>query len=288
VVALRDVSWSIEPGSRVCLLGPNGAGKSTSIRLLQGALRADQGEVSLLGAAVNGPGYLEARRRTGLVPQGPGMYPDLTAREMLRLARRLYGSGSEDAMATVFGLGDHLDKRLTALSGGYQRRLTLALALLSGPDLLLLDEPTVGLDPLAANEVQTYLRREMVNRTTLLCTHNLAEAEALCDQLIILRRGEVLVQGSIASLREQTAPRLRLRAAQGASALHAALLSARVAQSALTVDSDAVLVTVADEQAEAPAMLRGLLSAGIDVYECNVVRPTLTELFLELLEEDAA
>ena len=93
-LALDQVSWSVAAGSRACLLGPNGAGKSTCIRLLQGAPRPNAGHVSLLGVTVNGPGYAEARRRTGIVPQGPGMYTDLTCGEYLELSQRLYGAAA--------------------------------------------------------------------------------------------------------------------------------------------------------------------------------------------------
>jgi ABC-2 type transport system ATP-binding protein len=223
VLALDNVSWSVEIGARTCLLGPNGAGKSTSIRLLEGALRPNTGRVHLLEAVVGEPAYLAARQRTGIVPQGPGMYSDLTTGEYLELAHDLYGRGSVAEMLGLFDLGVHRDKRLDQLSGGYQRRLALAAALLSAPDVLLLDEPTVGLDPVASHDVHTYLRDAMPGRTTLLCTHNLAEAEALCDDVVILKEGRVLLHESLAELRSRAQPQLRLRARQGASVLLTAL-----------------------------------------------------------------
>jgi ABC-2 type transport system ATP-binding protein len=198
------VTWSIGVGARACLLGPNGAGKSTSIRLLQGALTPTTGEVRLLGIPVASPDYLAARRRTGTVPQGPGMYTDLTVSEYLILARQLYGRGDIARIEEVFELGPHRGKMLAQLSGGYQRRIALAAALLSEPDVLLLDEPTVGLDPVAARDVHAFLRDAMRGRTTLLCTHNLAEAETLCEEVVILRDGKVLVHSSLAELRKRS------------------------------------------------------------------------------------
>ena len=173
-VALEDVTWSIATGARACLLGPNGAGKSTSIRLLQGALQPTFGSVTLLGAPIGSDAYWAARRRTGIVPQGPGMYRDVTTREYLVLARRLCGRGDVDRELERFGLAEHAGKMLLQLSGGLQRRASLAAALLPEPDILLLDEPTLGLDPVAAHEVQAALREVMAGRTSLLCTHNLA------------------------------------------------------------------------------------------------------------------
>src|SRR5438105_3322898 len=150
-LALRDVSWSIPVGARACLLGPNGSGKTTSIRLLEGALAPTAGRVGLLGRDVRGEGYVGARSRTGIVPQMAGMYADLTVAEYLELTRRLYGRGDVPRTLDAFGLGAQRDKLLAQLSGGFQRRVVIASALLSEPDLLLLDEPTVGLDPVAAH-----------------------------------------------------------------------------------------------------------------------------------------
>src|SRR5258708_34188436 len=120
------------------------------------------------------------------------MYADLTAREYLRFAAELYDTKPDRAIAT-FGLRDHLRTRLAELSGGFQRRVVLAAALVAEPELLLLDEPTVGLDPQASHEVHEYLKQVMPGRTGLPCTHNPAEAEALCGHVIILREGRVVV-----------------------------------------------------------------------------------------------
>ena len=282
-LALDGVSWSIPVGARACLLGPNGAGKSTSIRLLQGALQVTSGQVALLGATVGSEAYWEARRRTGIVPQGPGMYRDVTTREYLELARTLYGCGDVTVALERYGLAEHAGKMLLQLSGGLQRRVSLAAALLAEPDVLLLDEPTVGLDPVAAREVHQTLRRAMEHRTTLLCTHNLAEAEALCDEVVILRAGKVLVHESLAELRRRFAATaaggtaLVLRARQGAAAL-----AAGVSAAGFTVHSEDGVVRVPVEEAErdAPVLLRRLLDAGLDVYECRPVQASLEDVFL--------
>ncbi|HXM58069.1 MAG TPA: ABC transporter ATP-binding protein [Candidatus Dormibacteraeota bacterium] len=275
-VALADVSWSVARGARACLLGPNGAGKSTSVRILEGALRPSAGSAELLGEPVDGPGYADARLRTGVVPQGPGMYPDLTAGEYLRIAADLYGATPARAIAT-FGLRDHLRTRMAELSGGYQRRVTLAAAFVAEPELLLLDEPTVGLDPKAAHEVHQYLREVMADRTVLLCTHNLAEAEALCDEVIILQAGRVIVQGRLAELRRGARSRLRLAAHQGPEAVVARLNGL----GPVRVEGRSVLLEVPDPEAAAPRLLRRLLADGVDVYECTPVQATLEDVFLE-------
>lgn len=284
-LALDGVTWSIATGARACLLGPNGAGKSTAIRLLQGAIEPTRGTVRLLGAMVNGPDYLKARQRTGIVPQGPGMYQDVTVGEYLDLARRLYGRSVQDMNRVIeaFGLGEYRSRMLNQLSGGYQRRLSLAAALLPEPDLLLLDEPTVGLDPVATHEVHNYLRELMPGRTTLLCTHNLAEAEALCDEVVILRAGKVLVHEPLTALRGRESPRLYLAARQGGAAL-GAVLTRRGLQ--FEPSDEGVLLSVSDPQQDAPALLRALLDEGIDVYECRPVRPTLQSVFLDVVQRE--
>ncbi|HET8568937.1 MAG TPA: ABC transporter ATP-binding protein [Candidatus Limnocylindria bacterium] len=275
-LALDGVSFAIPEGTRACLLGPNGAGKSTLIRLLEGALRPTAGEVFLLGERADDPGYTAARRRTGIVPQGPGMYRDVTAREHLELARTLYGRGDVDATLDAFGLREHADKVLEALSGGFRRRLVLATALLAEPDVLLLDEPTVGLDPVAQHDVRALLRTAMAGRTALLCTHDLREAEELSEDVVILRGGRVLVHEPLATLRARARPRIRLAAADGERL--AGALRARGLEPA--ADGDGLLVP-GDAQRDAPALLRALLAGGVDVYECRPVAPTLEQLFLE-------
>ena len=280
-LALDDVSWSITAGSRVCLLGPNGAGKSTAIRLLEGAIVPTTGWVTLLGTSVSRADYVDARRRTGIVPQNPGMYADLTTLEYLQLVRRLYGRGDVDLIVEAFGLAEHRAVRMSQLSGGYQRRAVLAGALLCEPDLLLLDEPTVGLDPVAASDVHTFLRSAMRGRTTLLCTHNLAEAEALCDEVVILRRGKVLVHTPIADLRRQTRPQLQLAVRQGSIALSAALRERGLEPTA--ANGDFTVIPRPDGHDGVAALVRSLIADGLDVYESHSIAASLEDMFLDLV-----
>ncbi|MFY0571712.1 ATP-binding cassette domain-containing protein [Archangium lansingense] len=280
VQALDQVTFKILPGERACLLGPNGAGKTTLIRLLTGALRPSSGRVSLFGLGVEDPDFLQAKRRVGIVPQSPGMYRDLTVDDFLLLVRDLYGSGNIPEVVEAFGLGPFRTRRMAELSGGMQRRLSMAAALVSSPEVLLLDEPTVGLDPVATREVHTFLRKVMPGRTVLLCTHNLAEAEALCESAVILRQGRVLLHERIATLRQRIQPVLVLRAAQGPERLAEALSAQGFVH---TREADAVHVHVADAVAQAPGLLRHLLGTGLEVYECRVVTPSLEDLFLEVV-----
>ncbi|HEX6292511.1 MAG TPA: ABC transporter ATP-binding protein [Herpetosiphonaceae bacterium] len=280
VQALNQASFTIAPGERACLLGPNGAGKTTIIRLLTGALNPTGGTARIYGAAAHEPTFLAAKRRVGIVPQGPGMYRDITVSEYLRLVQQLYGRGDVGEVVEAFGLSDYHDRPMAQLSGGYQRRLALAAALLPAPDLLLLDEPTVGLDPVAAREVHAYLRKMMAGRTTLLCTHNLAEAEALCESAIILRGGQVLLHERIDQLRRRTQPQVMLAAVEGPQRLLAAL--GELGHPANLIDGE-VRLTLDEPQQHVPEMLRALLAANVNVYECHTIRPSLEDLFLDIM-----
>jgi ABC-type multidrug transport system ATPase subunit len=280
VQALEQVSFRIEPGERACLLGPNGAGKTTLIRLLTGALSPSSGRVRLFGYGVEDADFLQARRRVGIVPQAAGMYRDVSVAEYLRLVCDLYGRGDQAEVVEAFGLKPFRARKLAELSGGLQRRLSMAAALVSSPEVLLLDEPTVGLDPVATREVHGFLRKAMAGRTVLLCTHNLAEAEALCESAVILREGRVLLHERIDTLRRRIQPVLVLRAAQGPERL-AEVLAARGCQSVR--EEDAVRVHVEEPEARVPELLRGLLAEGVDVYECRLVKPSLEDLFLDVV-----
>lgn len=280
IKALDAVSIHVEEGEHCCLLGPNGAGKTTIIRLLQGALAPTEGQLHILGEDVRGRSILEVKKRVGIVPQNPGMYPDLTVREYLHFVAALYGKGEVVATARRYDLEEYIDRPLSTLSGGYQRRLLVAAAVMSGPALLLLDEPTVGLDPLAAAETRGLLRDAMQGRTVFMSTHNLAEAEELCDTVIILRRGTVLIHERIEDLRRQTAPRVHLAAHQGPAALSQALSSLSLSSAR---NEHGVWLNLERAHESIPDLLRGLLGQGIDVYECRLVPPTLEDLFVEVV-----
>jgi ABC-2 type transport system ATP-binding protein len=285
VRALDGVSFRIAAGERACLLGPNGAGKTTLIRLLTGALSPSYGQVRLFGLAVEDEAFLQARRRVGIVPQLPGMYRDLLVSDYLQLVRDLYGRGDIAEMVEGFGLGPYTRRPMAELSGGTQRRLSLAAALLGSPEVLLLDEPTVGLDPVSMRDVHAFLRQVIPGRTVLLCTHNLAEAEALCESAIILRQGKVVLHERISHLRQRIPAMLSLRATQGPERLLAALAELG---SAGRRDEEAVLVSMPEPTTQAPELLRRLLALGVDVYECRLVMPSLEQLFLDIVGEPHA
>ena len=280
-LALSDVSIAVSSGARASLVGPNGAGKSTAVKLLVGTLAPSSGSASVLGVRTDSAAYIDTRRRVGVVPQVTGWYRDLTAREYLDLARALYRVASYDAPVQRLGLGPHLDKQMSDLSGGLQKRLSLAAALVGEPDVLILDEPSLGLDPVATQEIHDYLRALAPGRTMLICTNDLGEAEAISDEVIILKEGRVALQGHMAGLR-QLQQRILLRASQGPGAL---LEVARAAGLQGEIQEDAAVIQVADYDAAAPDLVRRALAAGLDVLECRPLQSGLEAAFFQAMAE---
>ena len=197
--ALREVSFALEPGEVFGLLGPNGAGKTTLLRLVVGLLKPTQGRVLLLGRPLGASrrGEVDLRKRLGWVPQISSLDPLLTGKEFLLLSARLYeveeAEAKVEATLRRFGLSEAKDRLVKAYSGGMRKRLEIAAATLHDPDLLILDEPTVGLDVQARHDLWDLIRALAAEgRTVLLTTHYLDEADTLCQRVAILDRGRLM------------------------------------------------------------------------------------------------
>jgi ABC-2 type transport system ATP-binding protein len=202
IVALDDVSFELQPGRIYGLLGPNGSGKTTLIRILTGLGRADAGTAELDGIRMPSR---EALARIGYMTQSDGVYPALTVGENVDFFARIYGVRDPDAGRRVLELVELADRRATLsanLSGGQRRRLSLACALVHGPSLLFLDEPTVGVDPLLRVQFWTHFRRlvDETGATMVVSSHVMDEADR-CDELLFIRAGRVIARGSGAELR---------------------------------------------------------------------------------------
>jgi len=206
VAAVDGVSLTLQPGQLLSLLGPNGAGKTTTVSILAGLLRPDHGEVLIDGHRMAGDAD-PAKRRVGLVPQEVALYEELSARDNLRFFGGLYGFHGavlERALLTVLGLvglADRARDRVATYSGGMKRRLNLAAGLLHDPDILLLDEPTAGVDPqsrLAIFENLEALKRR--GKAILYTTHYMEEAERLSDRIVIMDHGQVIADDTLAGL----------------------------------------------------------------------------------------
>lgn len=198
VTAVDNLELRVPAGSVAVLLGPNGAGKTTTVRLITGALIPDSGAIHVLGLDPRTDGD-EIRARTGVVPPKPAMYDNLSGADNLKFAAKLWGVGDEgiEAAAERFDIAYALDKEVGGYSTGMRTRLALARAVIHDPDVLLLDEPTAGLDPESSRAVLDLIR-ELAGRgrTILMCTHLLHEAEGIADQVVLMGDGRAQVAGN--------------------------------------------------------------------------------------------
>jgi len=203
---VRGIDLNVSAGRCFGLLGPNGAGKTTTLRLLLGQSPVSGGEIRVFGLPIPQAGRA-VRARTGVVPQADNLDPDFTVAENLRVYGRYFGIPAKTLdvrireLLAFVDLTDRADARIATLSGGMKRRLTIARALVNAPELVVLDEPTTGLDPQARHMIWGRLRDlRQSGKTLLLTTHYMEEAERLCDELIIMDQGRILEQGTPAAL----------------------------------------------------------------------------------------
>lgn len=279
LVALDGIDLSIHRGELLALLGPNGAGKSTSIGLLLGLIRADSGTASLFG---RDPQDIDARRRIGVMLQSAMLPPTLKVRELLQLTGSYYPEPRPVAeCAALAGIADLLGRRYGDLSGGQQRRVQFAMAMAGRPDLLFLDEPTVGMDIAARQALWAAIRTLVAGGcAVVLTTHYLEEAEALADRVCVIAKGKVISEGTVDALRAHVAVR-RIRCIT-------ATPGETVAQwpGVTSVDTQQGRLNIAS--AEAEHVVRRLLAADPGLSELEVQRAGLAEAFTEMTRESDA
>ncbi|HEY7874902.1 MAG TPA: ABC transporter ATP-binding protein [Actinomycetota bacterium] len=288
-VAVRDVGFEIGAGETYGLLGPNGAGKTTSIMMICGLLARDGGDVEVAGRALS-TSSVEAKSVIGLVPQDLAIYPDMTARENLRFFGKLYGmTGAElatrvDQALEVTGLVDRADDRTDGYSGGMKRRLNIGIGLLHRPRLLVLDEPTVGVDPQSRNAILSSVEQLSGEGIAVLyTTHYMEEAERLCDRVGIIDEGEIKAEGTrrelVALLGERD--RISLEASGDLAAAAARLGALEGVEEATRRDTGLDLI-VGSATSRLPEVLAAATEAGASVTRVDVVEPDLEAVFLKL------
>ena len=275
-VALDGADLAVRRGELLALLGPNGAGKTTAIGLLLGLLRADAGTVELFG---QDPQRIEARRRIGVMLQNAELPPTLQVGELLRLTASYYPTPRALAeTAELAGVGDLLKRPYAKLSGGQQRRVQFALALCGRPELLFLDEPTVGMDIEARQKLWMAISQLLAEGcSVLLTTHYLEEAEALADRVCVMAHGRMIHEGTVEALRARVArKRIRCR-----SALTIDTVRGWPEVSEASQDGERLHITTAD----AEIVVRRLLGADAQLRELEVQRAGLAEAFTELTRD---
>ncbi|HXP18621.1 MAG TPA: ABC transporter ATP-binding protein [Streptosporangiaceae bacterium] len=289
LVAVDGVGFGIGAGETYGLLGPNGAGKTTTISMIVGLLERDEGEILVAGEPMT-THSVAAKSTIGYVPQELAIYPDPTARENLVFFARLYGMSTSEAkrrseaVLELTGLADRAGDQTKKYSGGMKRRLNVGIGLLHQPKLLILDEPTAGVDPQSRNAILESV--EGLSRqglAVLYTTHYMEEAERLCDRVGIIDHGKLIAEGTREELVSLVGERDRVRlSATGDLTGAAAVLAGRPwAHQASAID-DGIDLMVQDARANLPAILTDAAAAGATVKSVQVTEPDLEAVFLHL------
>jgi len=294
VVAVDGLTLEVNAGEVFGFLGHNGAGKTTTVRLLNGVLELDGGSIRVLGMdpLTDGPAL---RARTGVLTESAAMDARLTGRDNLLIYADLFSvprarvSSRVDELLAFFGLDEHADARVATYSTGMRQRLSLARTLLHEPEILFLDEPTAGLDPLAAHKVSEHiisLSREG-GRTVFLCTHNLVEAQKLCDRVAVLEYGRLVALGTPSELAQQYIRRLDVNVKIAPEQVGRAVrnLSGSSLIQGIPRFSDGGLSMTVTSREAIPDVLALLVNQGIRVYRLAPQEPSLEDVYFALHDE---
>jgi ABC-2 type transport system ATP-binding protein len=286
-----DVSFSVHQGQTIGLLGPNGAGKSTIVNIICGLLKADSGHVRLSGREM-GAGNNQAKQKLGLVPQDLALFEDLSARENLKIFGALYGlSGNQlqvrcDAVLELVSLSDRAKDKPSTFSGGMKRRLNIAAALLHEPELLILDEPTVGVDPQSRNAIFDALEvLKSQGRSLIYTSHYMEEVERLADHIVIVDHGKLIANESPADLfkRLPAQAALELRLPKALTELQLQNLQQQSGVVKLESKDQGQHLTIALSDGEhALSLLNYLQSEGIQALHFATAKTNLEDIFLTL------
>jgi ABC-2 type transport system ATP-binding protein len=296
VVAVDGLTLEIHTGEVFGFLGHNGAGKTTTVRLLNGVLTPNDGTALVLGfdPITNGPAL---RRHTGVLTETPSLDERLTARENLRIYADLYGVPLDKANRQVekfleeFDLADRADEKAGGYSKGMKQRLALARALLHEPELLFLDEPTAGLDPVAARHVHQLITQQSQRKghTVFLCTHNLVEAQRLCDRVAVLQHGKVLALGTPGELSHRMGRSQRMEIETDPETAPLALEKLRAFPGISDVALENATIMFAGVGHErVPDLISTLAGAGVRIYRVTPQEPTLEDVYFALHGEEEA
>jgi ABC-2 type transport system ATP-binding protein len=289
LVAVDRVSFSVAGGSCLGLLGPNGAGKTTTVSMVAGVLTPDEGEVRIDGAVLRGDAD-PRKRKIGLVPQELALYEELTADDNLRFFGALYGLAAADLSRAIgealrlVGLGDRARDRVRTFSGGMKRRLNLAAAVLHDPDLLILDEPTVGVDPQSRSAIFDNLTTlKARGKGIIYTTHYMEEAERLCDRIVIMDHGKVVADDTMRGLaaRMPARRRLAIEVAGTVDGEWLAELAKRPGVEAATTAAGVVSVDLTDLSLSGD-VLSWLRDRGLRIEHVATERADLEGIFLAL------
>jgi len=285
VTALRDLDLAVEDGEIYGFLGPNGAGKSTTIDILLDFVRPTSGEASVLGLDAQADSQA-IRRRIGVLPEGFHVYERLTARQHLDFAiQSKHADDDPEALLERVGIPDAIDRKAGGFSKGMTQRLALAIALVGDPDLLILDEPSTGLDPNGAREMRSIITEEADRGATVFfSSHILEQVEAVCDRVGILKAGELVAEDSIEALRAAADTATTLTVTLDA-VTDAAVDAARDVPGVAEVSADGDRLTVRADSAAKTDVLDAVEATGADVRDFSTEQASLDDVFAAYTEE---
>ena len=289
LVAVDGVSFTAGHGSIFGLLGPNGAGKSTTISCISGLLRPTGGRASVLGHDVTTDG-LAAKKNLGIVPQELALYGELSATDNLSYWGAAYGLRGDTLKARVgavlelTGLLDRAKEPVKKFSGGMQRRLNFGCGIVHHPKVLLLDEPTVGVDPQSRVRLLDLVREQVADGTCVLyTTHYMEEAQALCDQIGIIDHGKLLALGTLDELRGMMGERDILRLTGRFDPARARTAVSHLEQAeVVSADEGSLMLAVEGATRMLPALFSALSDVGAEIQETTLTQPSLESLFIKL------
>ncbi len=292
--ALENVSFRVRKGEVLGYLGPNGAGKTTTINILSCLLRPDAGEVYVCELDIRRE-PIAVKERIGVVPEESNLYPELSCRRNLEYLGELYGLARAergrraDSLLESFGLTDRAGMPFQSLSRGMKRRLTVAAALVHCPEVILLDEPTAGLDVLSARALRSLIRDLSRSGTTVfLTTHNLAEAEALSDRILILVKGRIAAEGTAAEVRQRVEKGKNLTVTLSGEVPQPSVLELCPAIRSATLAEGKWKLEVADTHAAVMQLLVLAEKHGVRLLQIASVTPSLEDAFMTILGADSS
>ena len=298
--AIEDIHFSVEAGEIIGFLGPNGAGKTTTMRILAGYLPATTGTVRIAGYDVHQQ-PMEVRRRIGYLPEHPPLYPNMSVEQYLHFVAKIKGVAKSDRRQKVYSAITRcqlVDKTRTAirqLSKGYRQRVGIAQAIVHEPPVIILDEPTVGLDPRQIIEVRNLIKSLAGEHTIILSTHILPEASMVCDRVTIVNRGKVITTDTPDDLRQQleSSGGYKLEIEGDVTPILDNLRNIPGVVSLATTperdNSNRTLIEITfSSKSEEPgnAIAAAIIKQGLDLYEMRRIRPSLEDVFLQLTTEE--
>jgi len=290
--AISDLNFEAKQGEIVGFLGPNGAGKTTTMRILTGFMPPTDGTAIVAGYDVLAES-LEVRKRVGYLPETVPLYTDMTAFEYLKFMAdlRQIPDSSDRAVETLemIGLESRANSYIGSLSKGMRQRVGLGQALIHHPEVLILDEPTIGLDPGQVVEVRNLIREMGKQRTVLLSTHILSEAQQICDRVLIINKGKIIAEDTPQNLQARLvgSERVSLRIRGEADELPKLLHKVKGVQKVEVISDGSVEFQFAPGQDVRPEVAKAVINANYELLELRPVGMSLEEIFLELTREDS-